>query len=63
LVNFRIGTERMPPEIIRAFGILKKAAALANHELGLLDDHDGLGHGISVRRSNRREVVNERVIR
>ena len=38
LVNFRIGTERMPPEIIRAFGILKKAAALANHELGLLDE-------------------------
>jgi fumarate hydratase class II len=38
LVNFRIGTDRMPAEIIRAFGILKKAAALANHELGLLDE-------------------------
>ncbi len=38
LVNFRIGTERTPPEIIRAFGILKKAAGLANHELGLLDE-------------------------
>ena len=38
LVNFRIGTERMPPEIIRAFGILKKAAALVNHEVGLLDE-------------------------
>ena len=38
LVNFRIGTERMPAAIIRGFGILKKAAALANHELGLLDD-------------------------
>ena len=38
LVNFRIGTERMPPEVIRAFGILKQAAALANHELGLLDE-------------------------
>ena len=37
LVNFRIGTERMPAEVIRALGILKKAAALANHELGLLD--------------------------
>jgi len=37
LVNFRIGTERMPAEVIRAFGILKKAAALANHEFGLLD--------------------------
>jgi fumarate hydratase class II len=27
----------MPPEIIMAFGYLKKAAALANHELGVLD--------------------------
>ncbi len=35
--NFRIGGERMPREIVRAFGILKKAAALTNHELGLLD--------------------------
>jgi fumarate hydratase class II len=38
LSYFRIGTERMPAEVIRAFGILKKAAALANHELGLLDE-------------------------
>ena len=37
LMNFPIGKERMPREIIRAFGILKKAAALANHELGTLD--------------------------
>jgi fumarate hydratase class II len=37
LMNFKIGTEKMPAEVIRAFGILKKAAALANHELGLLD--------------------------
>ena len=28
--NFRIGTEKMPAEIIRAFGILKKGAARAN---------------------------------
>ena len=27
--NFQIGTEKMPEEIVRAFGILKKAAALA----------------------------------
>jgi fumarate hydratase, class II len=38
LVHFKIGTERMPRELIRALGILKKAAAQANHELGLLDD-------------------------
>lgn len=38
LMNFKIGTEKMPVEIIHAFGILKKAAALTNNELGLLDD-------------------------
>ena len=36
--NFRIGGERMPLEVVRAFGILKKAAALANAELGVLED-------------------------
>jgi fumarate hydratase class II len=35
--NFRIGPEgSMPREIIRAFGIVKKAAAITNHELGVL---------------------------
>ncbi len=35
--NFKIGHEgSMPKEIIYAFGYLKKAAALANHELGVL---------------------------
>ena len=38
LANFDIGGEKMPTEIIRAFGILKKAAALANHKLGLMDE-------------------------
>ena len=38
LANFDIGGEKMPTEIIRAFGILKKAAAIANHKLGLLDE-------------------------
>jgi len=37
LENFRIGGERMPLELIRAFGYLKKAAALVNRDLGLLD--------------------------
>jgi len=37
LENFRIGTEKMPMEIIRAFSILKKAAALVNLDLGSLD--------------------------
>ena len=36
--NFRIGNEIMPREITRAFGILKKAAALANCKLGKLSN-------------------------
>jgi fumarate hydratase class II len=36
LQHFAIGTERMPRELIRALGIIKKAAALVNAELGLL---------------------------
>ncbi|HVG82471.1 MAG TPA: class II fumarate hydratase [Methylomirabilota bacterium] len=38
LENFRIGGERMPDALIRAFGIQKKAAALANLALGELDE-------------------------
>ena len=36
LMNFKIGGEHFPREFIRALGILKKAAAQANQELGLL---------------------------
>ncbi|MEN2767741.1 class II fumarate hydratase [Ornithinibacillus xuwenensis] len=35
--NFPIGNETMPNEIIKAFAILKKSAAKANRDLGLLD--------------------------
>ncbi len=38
LMNFKIGYERMPRELIRALGVLKKAAALANKELGVLPE-------------------------
>jgi fumarate hydratase, class II len=38
LQHFRIGSERFPREMIRAFGILKKACALVNRDLGLLPD-------------------------
>lgn len=38
LQNFKIGKERMPEEIIHAFGILKKGAAITNHRLGKLDE-------------------------
>ncbi|MGB8799093.1 MAG: class II fumarate hydratase [Candidatus Acidiferrales bacterium] len=36
LIHFDIGRETMPPELIRAFGVLKKAAALVNKDLGKL---------------------------
>lgn len=36
--NFPIGTEKIPMEVIRAFAILKKAAATANNRLGKLDE-------------------------
>jgi len=36
LIHFDIGMDTMPPELIRAFGILKKAAALVNFDLGKL---------------------------
>src|SRR5205823_591764 len=36
LLYFRIGTERMPEPLIRAFALQKKAAALANRALGEL---------------------------
>ena len=35
--NFPIGGERMPQEVLRAFAILKKAAAQVNVRLGRLD--------------------------
>ena len=37
LHNFRIGTERMPIEIVRALGLIKRAAAAVNRDLGSLD--------------------------
>src|SRR5258708_23213943 len=36
LIHFAIGKDVMPPELIRAFGILKKACALVNEGLGKL---------------------------
>ena len=37
LHNFRIGTERMPIEIVHALGLIKRAAAEVNRDLGDLD--------------------------
>ncbi len=36
LMNFKIGGETFPRELIRALGILKKAAALTNAELNMI---------------------------
>ena len=37
-INFKIGpSSSMPIEIIHAFAYLKKAAAITNHEKGILD--------------------------
>ena len=35
--NFKIGDERFPREFIRAYGIIKKAAASVNHDFNNLD--------------------------
>lgn len=39
LIHFDIGTETMPREIIRGMGILKKASAMVNAELGLMPEN------------------------
>jgi fumarate hydratase, class II len=38
LINFNIGSETFPRELIKAFGTLKKAAAIVNNQAGILDD-------------------------
>jgi fumarate hydratase class II len=41
LGNFKIGGEKMPRPLVRALGIIKRAAAQANSELGILDPKIG----------------------
>ncbi len=38
LENFKVGNEKMPIEVVHAFAILKKAAAISNFKLGVLDE-------------------------
>ncbi|HVJ58726.1 MAG TPA: hypothetical protein VM574_12895 [Terrimicrobiaceae bacterium] len=38
LIHFDIGEDIKPPELIRALGVLKKACALANRDLGKLTE-------------------------
>ncbi len=45
LQNFKIGGETMPEPLIRALGIIKKCAAIANMELGNLEPE--IGHAIT----------------
>ena len=41
LQNFKISTEKMPPELVRALVLVKKAAALVNMDLKALDPSKG----------------------
>jgi fumarate hydratase class II len=41
LENFRISTEKMPPALIHALVLVKKATAIVNMDLGLLDERKG----------------------
>ena len=45
LQNFRIGEERMPLPLIRALGLVKRAAADVNQSLGILDRKRGRAIG------------------
>jgi len=38
--NFKIGDQKIPIEVIKAFAILKKAAALTNQSLGVLPENE-----------------------
>jgi len=51
LTHFAIGTDTMPRPVIRAFGVLKKAATIVNNDLGLFKprkDKDGQEVGVPV---------------
>src|SRR6184192_2223370 len=53
LLHFNIGRDVMPPEMIRAFGILKKACALVNQDLGKIPANKAK---LIVQRSEERRV-------
>ena len=56
LLHFNIGRDTMPPELIRAFGTLKKACALVNQDLGKLPADIAKLIVASRRRSDRRQA-------
>ena len=46
--NFEIGAEKFPREFIRAYGLLKKAAATVNYNFGNLDSNKNIGYQYGV---------------
>ena len=58
LIHFDIGTDRMPLEVVHAFGVLKKACALVNQDLGKMKPETAdlivAGGGRGFRRKARR---------
>ena len=56
LENFKIGGERMPRPLIRAFGLVKLASALVNKDMGLIDGK--LADAIVGRRPGSRSTEN-----
>jgi fumarate hydratase, class II len=60
LVHFAIGGDTMPRPLIRAFGTLKKAAALVNHELGLFKPRkDKQGNEVGVPVEQRVQLITQ----
>ena len=57
LQNFKIGGDRMPEPLIRAFGIVKRAAAETNMQLGGLDKKRGERHRRRRAGGDRRQAV------
>ena len=51
LENFKIGGQTMPLEVIRAFAVLKKAAALTNAELTDFPTRQSRPHRAGMRRN------------
>src|SRR5690625_7432050 len=58
--NFPIGHEKMPIEIIKAFAVLKKSAAKANTDLGLLEAKKAEAIAYATERSEERRVGKDR---
>ena len=56
LHHFNIGHDRMPPEMIRALGILEKSCALVNEKLGKLSSPMNPAHPLCPAKSTRHKA-------